>query len=158
MHEGSPGHEEADRQRLIHLLRSDFTSPEEEEQRQEYERKARETGNALSAFLSHVQVVDDDRFASEENLVSAQEAVRLLDGAAITPGFKLYIGYELRKAHGYREPVDEGVSPEALGLVDGPGIFSPERAPSIEARTLREFLHRASLYSGEDLESFSEGG
>jgi hypothetical protein len=126
------------RRELIDLLTSDFTSPEQAE----YEREGRETGNALTSFLSHAIAMDevDERLKSEENQDLGCRVVQALAGAPITSSFKLHIAQELQAAHAYRGTVDPVVSTAALGLDDGPGIYSTEHAQAIEARALQHFL------------------
>ena len=129
-------------QELVSLLRSDFTPPAEPEP---------SSDSALAGLLANVVSTDeiDERFAAPENVAIGERVAELVREAAVTNSFKSFIANEVRQAQAWRRPVDPALSPSALGLDRGGGIFDPVQAETIEGRVLRGFLfdliHRHTL-------------
>jgi hypothetical protein len=137
-------HEGDRQQRLIGLLRADFTSPESER----LAREAQQKRDPLAGLLSHARGVEDidERLASDENVELGERVMALLAPAAVTESFKGFIAGQVRRAHAWQDRVDSVVAPDRLGLTSGDGIFDPLRAKEIEGQTIRgrafDILHR----------------
>jgi hypothetical protein len=141
MHEQANDGEQV-HQELVAVLRSDFT-PENF--------PTLPSGSALKHVLARAVSTDElaERFASPANLALGARTAELVADTVVTDAFKAFIVNEVRQAHAWERPVDEAVSPSALGLTDGEGIFDRGPAQAIEARTLRgalfDLVHRHTL-------------
>lgn len=131
------------REQLIDLLSRDYTTPE----REEYERRGTEEGNALSSFLARALSLEDveQRLDSEECMEIMESASAALDKAPITISFKGFIIGHLVKAYTHETRADDSVSLNNLGFLDSAGlpeqgIYDPDKAKAIEGAALRRFL------------------
>jgi len=127
---------------LVSLLELDFSAGRSREAASDSA-----LGRVLSRAVSTEEI--DARLASPKNRGLGERVGALVAGAAVTESFKHYIAHEVRQAEAWRRPVDETVSPAALGIDTGEGIFDPDQAQGIEANVLRRSLfnliHRFQL-------------